>query len=120
MKYFGDTTSQNAQPEADADGTGQNNLFKFVAGLDPTNPASVFVLGVAPAQEPPGFNLSFSPVAAGRTYTPQYRTNLTFGSYVPLSDYSGPTTNATTGAVTITDTNATDKSRFYRINISLP
>ncbi|HUI06258.1 MAG TPA: fibronectin type III domain-containing protein, partial [Verrucomicrobiae bacterium] len=42
MQYFGSISDPAAQPTADADGTGQDNLFKFEAGLDPTNSASVF------------------------------------------------------------------------------
>ena len=49
MQYFGSTTNPSAAANMDADGTGQNNQFKYAAGLDPTNPASVFqVLKVAP------------------------------------------------------------------------
>ncbi len=47
IQYFGSTTNPKAAPGYDADGTGQNNEFKFVAGLNPTNPASVFVVGMA-------------------------------------------------------------------------
>ncbi|HUI06102.1 MAG TPA: endonuclease/exonuclease/phosphatase family protein, partial [Verrucomicrobiae bacterium] len=42
MRYFSSISAPAAQPTADADGTGQDNLFKFEAGLDPTNRASVF------------------------------------------------------------------------------
>ncbi len=40
----GNATTSNNQDCAscDADGTGQDNLFKYAAGLNPTNPASVF------------------------------------------------------------------------------
>jgi len=37
----GSTTNNQDCATCDADGTGQNNLFKFLAGLDPTNPASI-------------------------------------------------------------------------------
>lgn len=43
--YFGGngtTTNNRSCALCDADGTGQNNLFKYLAGLDPTNHASVF------------------------------------------------------------------------------
>ncbi len=39
-QYFG-TNNPEGVASADADGTGQNNLLKYLAGLDPTNPASV-------------------------------------------------------------------------------
>jgi hypothetical protein len=40
VQYFG-TNNPEGVAGADADGTGQNNLFKYLAGLDPTNPASI-------------------------------------------------------------------------------
>jgi hypothetical protein len=40
VQYFG-TNNTEGVASADADGTGQNNLFKYLAGLDPTNSASV-------------------------------------------------------------------------------
>jgi PKD repeat protein len=44
-QYFGgggNTTNDLSCATCDADGTGQDNLFKFLAGLDPTNPSSIF------------------------------------------------------------------------------
>jgi len=119
VQYFGSTNNPNAAPSVDVDGTGQNNLFKYVAGLDPTNPASVFVLSVASVtnqvvQE----NLMFNPLATGRTYTPQFSTDLVNGAWSPLPGYTGPLTNG--NQVTITDTNAIDLQRFYRIDITYP
>jgi|SRR5579859_7212464 len=40
IQYFG-VNNQLGLAGADADGTGQDNLFKYLAGLNPTNPASV-------------------------------------------------------------------------------
>lgn len=39
-KYFGNETSTPSA--SDTDGDGQNNLSEYIAGLDPTNSASVF------------------------------------------------------------------------------
>jgi beta-glucanase (GH16 family) len=117
--YFGSTNNPSAAPDADADGTGQNNQFKYVAGLDPTNPASVFVLNVSSVTgQPTQMNLIFSPLAAGRTYTPQFSTDLVGGLWTPLPSIGGPVTNG--NQVTITDLNATESNKFYRIDISLP
>jgi sugar lactone lactonase YvrE len=126
MQYFplippGDGTATNSSSCAtcDADGTGQNNFFKYVAGLDPTNPASVFVLNVASTTNQfRTMNLDFNPLALGRTYAPQFRTNLASGVWLPLTTYSGLLTNG--GQVTITDTNPIPPQEFYRIDISLP
>ena len=119
-QYFGGngtTTNSQSCASCDADGTGQNNLFKYFAGLNPTNAASVFTLG---AQNVNGqqLNLIYGPIAAGRTYTPQFRTNLLSGAWAALTGFGGPATN--NNQITITDPGATQTSKFYRIGISLP
>ncbi len=118
VQYFG-TNNPEGVATADADGTGQNNLFKYVAGLDPTNPASIFVLKIAAVNgQPSQKNLLYNPIAGGRTYTVEFRTNLVSGNYAALSGFSGPVTNV--NQVTVTDQSATNQTRFYRIDISLP
>jgi subtilase family serine protease len=49
QQYFGagSTTGSTSCATCDFDDTGQNNLFKYIAGLDPTNPSSAFALNVA-------------------------------------------------------------------------
>jgi beta-glucanase (GH16 family) len=119
VQYFGSTNNPSAAPDADANGTGQNNQFKYVAGLDPTNPASVFVLTVSSvAGQPTQMNLVFRPLATGRTYTPQSSTDLVSGVWTQLPSYAGPVTNG--NQVTITDLNAVESNKFYLIDISLP
>jgi hypothetical protein len=120
VQYFGSTTNPAAAPDVDADGTGQNNQFKYVAGLDPTNPASIFVLAiVTDTNQPSRQNLIFDPVAVDRIYTLQFTTDLVSGVWLPLPVYLGPVTNFGT-QVTITDTNAVLPQKFYRIQISAP
>jgi glycosidase len=117
----GGTSTNNLSCAAcDADGTGQNNLFKYVTGLDPTNPSSVFVLQItSPTNRPAQNNLSFTPLALGRSYTPQFTTNLASGSWFALTTYTGPVTN-NGNQITITDTNPIPPQEFYRIGISPP
>jgi beta-glucanase (GH16 family) len=117
--YFGSTTNPMAAANMDVDGTGQNNQFKYAAGLNPTNPASVFVLSIATdTNQPASQNLTFDPMAAGRTYTPQFSTDLVNGAWAPLTTYTGPVTNG--GQITVTDTNALPPQEFYRIEITAP
>jgi hypothetical protein len=49
QEYFGTgfTTNSSSCASCDADGTGQNNLFKYVTGLNPTNPSSAFGVNIA-------------------------------------------------------------------------
>ena len=118
VQYFG-VDNPKAAPNIDADGTGQNNLFKYIAGLDPTNPASIFTLRIQNVVGQPGQKaLVFNPRWPDRTYTPMYRTNLVnTASWTNLTATS-TSDNATTR--TITDLNATNNAKFYRINISYP
>ncbi len=121
MYFAGDGTATDAMSCATCDltGTGQNNLFKYLAGLDPTNSASVFVLRIeAVSGDPSQKTLTFRPWATGRTYTPEYRTNMVSDVYTNLLGYTGPATNST--EVSITDPNATEPSKFYRIKITYP
>ena len=118
-QYFKCTSCSQAQMSADADGTGQNNLFKFTAGLDPTNPASVFVLGAASvSNQPASVTIIFNPAVTGRIYTPQFCTNLLTGPWLPLTTGTSPKTNG--NQITVTDTNAVSPQKFYRIDITLP
>jgi len=116
-QYFG-LDNPNAAPNKDVTGTGQNNLFKYVAGLDPTNPASVFLLRVESiTNQPSQKNLIFTPRYDGRTYTPMFRTNLLSGSWETLTN-----TNVTDNSTqrTVTDLEASQPQKFYRIQIGIP
>jgi uncharacterized repeat protein (TIGR03803 family) len=121
-RYFGGngtTTNNQSCAACDADGTGQNNHFKYVAGLDPTNPASVFAITVQSVSgQPKQKKIIYNPVVNGRTYTLQFGTNLV-GTWAPLTGFGGPTINSNNQA-TITDRNASQASKLYRLKISLP
>lgn len=114
LEYFG-LDNTNAAPGVDADGTGQNNLFKYVAGLNPTNPASVFELQIENVSGQPV--LTFSPCLTNRVYTVEFATNLAADSFAPLT--TATQTNINSIGVII-DTNATEAAKFYRVNIALP
>jgi hypothetical protein len=125
MQYFGSGSSTNATSciaccaTCDADGTGQDNLFKYVAGLDPTDPSQVFTLWIAPvAGQPNQETLGYAPLALGRTYTVQSSTNMVGGIYTDLNGVIGPQTNGS--QATVTDENAVQAGKFYRVHISLP
>jgi PKD repeat protein len=119
IQYFGSTNNPNAAPAVDVDGTGQNNLFKYVAGLDPTNPSSIFLLNIiSDTNQPNAQDLQFLPMVGGRTYTPQFNTDLVNGVWLPLTTFTGPTTND--NQISVTDTNPLPPQEFYRIEISLP
>jgi hypothetical protein len=121
QQYFTNgSNNANAATNVDADGTGQNNLFKYVAGLDPTNPSSIFQLTIQTVitNQPTWMGLTYNPVAPGRTYTIEFTTNYPSGPYTPLTGASSPQTNGT--QVIVIDLNATQSNKFYHVHISMP
>lgn len=122
QQYFGHPTGQAGDlslANQDADGTGQNNLFKYVTGLNPTDPASVFVLQIqnVPGQ-PNEKQLIFSPLANGRTYIVESNAYHGKGNYAGLGSFSGPQTNGQ--QVSVTDLSAIGTQMFYRVHIIYP
>ena len=115
VQYFG-IDNPNAAPNGDASHTGQTNLFKYVAGLNPIDPASVFTLSIQPVpNQSTQKALVFSPVVAGRTYTVESTPNLS--AWSPLT---GATESDAGAERTVTDLDASGESKFYRVLISKP
>jgi hypothetical protein len=116
--YFGgDGSTSNNQSCAtcDADATGDDNTFKYVVGLNPTNPASVFSLSITTTNP---VALSFGPVSSGRIVTPQYTENISSGLWQSLAD---PITTQSNGSqFSVTDPAPLMGNRFYRIQIGFP
>ncbi len=117
--YFGTAANMGiAADTADPDGDGFDNLFEFVAGLDPTNPASRFSIRLAAVPGAPmDTAIVFNPVFAGRAYVVKYKTNLTDATWMTLTNFS---TNDTGSKRTVTDLSASPGSRFYQLKITLP
>jgi len=107
MRYFGGTTAANASALA---ANGINTIYEmYVTGLNPTNPASLFVVQIIEDAR----LIKWASVQ-NRNYTVQHSTNL-----------AEPFTNVTTGAGTGADmsysSNPDSKPRgFYRVNVKLP
>jgi len=113
---YGTATDSLSCATGDASGTGQNNWFKYIAGLDPTNPASVFVLVLTNAGSGRA-DIVFNPRWSDRTYEVEASTNLLVGGFLPLARAG---TNDAGAARTVIDLNAADPQRFYRVRIHYP
>jgi hypothetical protein len=115
LAYFGSLGQSGAD---DFDHDGQNNLLEYMSGTDPANPASAFRLRMETVLgQPNQRKLIFAPWISGRIYLPQATTNLASTAFAPLTG-CGMTINDT--EIIITDYNAIEQQRFYRIEISLP
>lgn len=119
MQYFLTTeNSGNAADDADPDGDGDENLFEFVAGLVPNDPASRFQLGVEPvAVEPAQKAIVFGPVIAGRTYEVRSKASLSDPTWEPLGSF---TTSDNGNERTVIDLDAGTGPRFYIVEIVRP
>ncbi|WP_395736575.1 hypothetical protein [Prosthecobacter sp.] len=110
-QYFG-VNNPLGIATADASGTGQNNLFKYTAGLNPTDHAARFFTTSGGTG---GRTITLSPRLSDRTYTVQYSTN--FQNWLPLT---GATIQDNGQTRTVTDPDAVSTRKFYRVQISYP
>jgi hypothetical protein len=108
----GTTTNGLSCATCDADGTGQDNLFKYLAGLNPTNPASIFMINATQPTPLGGFVVNWTSVP-GYVYQVLDSANASG----PWQDIGSPSTAAVNQvSMTYTDTTASAVStRFYRV-----
>lgn len=117
-QYFG-LDNPDAAPDKDPSGVGQNNLFKYEAGLDPTDPASVFRLRITGVPDQPNRKqLIFSPCLPDRSYTPICSTSLIADAIWSVLSNSETSDNG--DERTVTDTASSETLKFYRIDIKYP
>ena len=90
-------------------------MQEYIAGTDPTNPASYFhITGVTNL---PPLTVFFQS-SSNRLYTLYSRTNVAAGSWLPVPGQTN--VPGTGGPFTLSDTNASPSARFYRISVQLP
>lgn len=118
VQYFGPPPNANAGPDVDFSRTGQTNFFKYVAGLNPLDPNAVFTVKIIPVT---GLStvkqLVFTPLVAGRSYTVKFRPDLAAGTWISLTGAFQSDSGATR---TVTDLNATEDMKYYRVEITKP
>jgi hypothetical protein len=110
-KYFFPFTSTNAAPNADPDGDGFVNYAEYVAGTDPTNPASFLKL-LSTTTASNGTTVVWQSVA-GKHYQLMSRTDLGSGTWQNVG--SPVTANGATAQ--LLDGSATNGARFYKVQV---
>ena len=137
LQYFGSTNNNpNTAPGGDYTGTGMSNTNKFLASLNPTNPAAyLHIISIANTNST-DINLVYLGANGDNTWSPGIasRTNvLEFSAGAPSSDYStnfvsANVTNILSGGTgTGIVTNMVDAggatntpSRYYRVRVLVP
>lgn len=117
VQYFG-PENPLAAALLDPDGDGQNNLFEFIAGLVPTDSNSRFSMRSEPVPGQPGqHKITFTPRLSDRNYSILASTTLLDNSWTPLT---GGIISDNGAERTVTDPNATEGKKFYRVGIEKP
>jgi hypothetical protein len=117
VQYFG-LNNAAAAPTADPDDDKQNNLFEYTANTIPTNSASFFSLALARVTgQVTQKEIIFAPRFPSRNYTVQYKADLGIAGF---SDLTAASTNDVGVVRNVTDLNATETNKFYRVRITFP
>ena len=117
VEYFGLNHLQ-AGAAADPDGDGQTNRFEYMAGTLPTDFFSRFRLSIEDVVNQPAHkNIIFSPRHPTRSYNVEYCPG--FGT-VPFAPLTNAATNDSGSIRTVTDLDASESARIYRVQISYP
>ena len=110
IAQFGST---DALPDMDADQDGNNNLTEYVAGTDPLNEQSMFIIQEL-VPNAGGYVISWNSVE-GRSYQVFKSSNLIFDEFSPISSFLTYPVNRYTDAV-----ERTEAQLFYQIEVSRP
>ena len=118
MQYFACTNCPSAAPDADPFGKGMTNTNQFLAGLNPTNPTSLFrILSISPQN----VDLAIAwTMGSGKTNALQTSSAAANGSYLTNGFNDVFTVTNTVGMTTnYLDLGATTNlpSRFYRVRL---
>ena len=117
VQYFG-INNPKAGPNVDADGTGQTNLFKYVAGLNPIDQTARFAVSIQDVPGQPGqMRVVFSPVVSDRTYTVVTKSSLNDPNWAPLASSAQSDSGQQR---TVTDLGFSGAKKFYRVSVSKP
>jgi len=111
QEYFGAVTT-NRTPFTDTDGNGMSDYAKFIAGLNPTNPASLFHFTGVGVSNGQGVQLQWT-VTGNRLYQVSVSTNLQ--SWWPVTGWLQATNGGATMNYMVTNPGAVPA--FYRVQV---
>lgn len=104
-------TNNQSCATCDADGDGLNNLQEFLAGTDPTNPATAFRI-ISITQQPGGTNVIVWTSVTGKNYQ-VYATTDPANTYAPI----GSTVPSAGTNTSYTDSGVTGATKYYKVQV---
>jgi hypothetical protein len=114
--YFGQTGP--GFPQADPDADGFDNLFEFTAGLDPTDPSSVFEISFdQPTNLPGRATVRFGPIQPDRLY--EVKSSVDGVAWASLPNGSFSVADFGKDRL-VTDNDAGGARKLYRVFIAYP
>ncbi len=116
LQYFGCSNCAQAAASADPDGDGQNNLTEFLAGTDPTNSASSWVMQASPTLGLVPMLVNFSENSTGADITNRLW-DFGDGSVGSGSNPSHTYTNAGTFSISLTIFNENGTASLVATNL---
>jgi sugar lactone lactonase YvrE len=115
MRFFGSLTNAEAQDNADPDGDGSPNWQEYLAGTDPTNPASCLLFNGAALAAGSSKNVSLGWLTApGKNYVLESSPALARLNWTPVNTNSG---DGNQFQISITNSNPAGSARLYRIRL---
>lgn len=115
--YFGGTATVGAEPDGDFDGDGYSNLEEYIAGTDPTGPASGpnLVLEIKNKYVTVSFEALQATAPTQRYYSLERTASLSNEAWLPVPGYE-----AILGADQVVSyVERTRKQGYYRLNVWL-
>ncbi len=112
VDHFG-VDNPDGAADADPSGTGQDNLFKFTAGLDPKDPKARFYVDLSVLPPGKGTTLQVGPCFADRNYTLESSPDLVHWQAADATVKEG-----TDGTRAYFDFPADPRKKFYRVVIT--
>jgi hypothetical protein len=109
-KYYFGSVSTNRTQTTDTDGSGMSDYGKFIAGLNPTNPASKFIILSVTVQSNRFVQMQWAAIP-GRLYQVESSTN--FASWTPITDWL----QASVSPMSYTATNFDFSPYFFRVQV---
>ncbi len=119
VRYFGSTTAELAQAEADADEDGTDNQTEYLLGLVPTNEASAWAVGgLDPASGQPGVRYER---IAHRSFDVQASTNLLDpAAWRSLDTPANRAFYGSSNETVVVEDPATNDASYYRVRVQGP